>query len=81
MNFSKLDPEKIIFVDNQLKNVLSVEAKCKELGIDYTGIHFTKLDNKPSMQLDKKIAEKKFEILLAESRWIDDNEASLMIKK
>ena len=81
LNFSKLDPEKIIFVDNQLKNVLSVEEKCKELDIDYTGIHFTKLHNKPSTQLDKKIAEKKFEILLAESRWIDDNEASLMIKK
>ena len=43
LNFSKLDPEKIIFVDNQLKNVLSVEEKCKELDIDYTGIHFTKL--------------------------------------
>jgi len=37
--------------------------------------------NKPSKPLDKKIAEKKFEILLAENRWIDDNEASLMVKK
>jgi hypothetical protein len=81
LSLSKLKPGKIIFVDNQLKNVLSVEEKCKELDIDYTGIHFTKLHNKPSTQLDKKIAEKKFEILLAESRWIDDNEASLMIKK
>jgi len=81
LRLSKLKPGKIIFVDNQLENVLSVEATCKELGIDYTGIHFTKMYNKPSKPLDKKIAEKKFEILLAENRWIDDNEASLMVKK
>lgn len=81
LKFSKLNPEKIIFVDNQLKNVLSVERKCQELDIDYTGIHFTKLHNKPHIPLNKKIAEKKFEILLAENRWIDDNEASLMVKK
>ncbi len=61
--------------------MLSVEAHCKELGIDYTGIHFTKIYNKPANPLDKKIAEKKFEILLAENRWIDDHEASLMVKK
>lgn len=81
LKLSKLKPRKIIFVDNQLKNVLSVEAHCKELGIDYTGIHFTKIYNKPANPLDKKIAEKKFEILLAENRWIDDHEASLMVKK
>lgn len=81
LKLSKLKPGKIIFVDNQLKNVLSVEAHCKELGIDYTGIHFTKIYNKPANPLDKKIAEKKFEILLAENRWIDDHEASLMVKK
>lgn len=81
LKLSKLKPRKIIFVDNQLKNVLSVEAHCKELGIDYTGIHFTKTYNKPANPLDKKIAEKKFEILLAENRWIDDHEASLMVKK
>ena len=81
LRLSKLKPGKIIFVDNQLENVLSVEATCKELGIDYTGIHFTKMYNKPSKPLDKEIAEKKFEILLAENRWIDDNEASLMVKK
>ena len=81
LKLSKLKPRKIIFVDNQLKNVLSVEAHCKELGIGYTGIHFTKTYNKPANPLDKKIAEKKFEILLAENRWIDDHEASLMVKK
>ncbi len=81
LKLSKLKPRKIIFVDNQLKNVLSVEAYCKELGIDYTGIYFTKIYNKPPHPLDKKIAEKKFEILLAENRWIDDYEASLMVKK
>ena len=65
LKLSKLKPRKIIFVDNQLKNVLSVEAHCKELGIDYTGIYFTKIYNKPPHPLDKKIAEKKRPILLS----------------
>ena len=78
---AKLKPKKIVFIDNQLRNVILVEAKCKELGIEYVGIHFTKLYKKSYEQLDKKLAEKKFEILLSEDKWISDDEASLMIEK
>lgn len=78
---AKLRPKKIVFIDNQLRNVILVEEKCKELGIEYVGIHFTKLYKKSYEQLDKKLAEKKFEILLSEDKWISDDEASLMIEK
>jgi hypothetical protein len=61
--------------------VLLVEEKCKELGIEYIGINFTKLYKKSYEQLDKKLAEKKFEVLLSEDKWISDDEARLMIKK
>ena len=61
--------------------MLLVEEKCKELGIEYIGINFTKLYKKSYEQLDKKLAEKKFEVLLSEDKWISDDEARLMIKK
>ncbi len=78
---TRLKPKRIIFVDNQIQNVLLVEEKCKELGIEYIGINFTKLYKKSYEQLDKKLAEKKFEVLLSEDKWISDDEARLMIKK
>ena len=43
--------------------------------------NFTKLYKKSYEQLDKKLAEKKFEVLLSEDKWISDDEARLMIKK
>lgn len=82
LNLSKLNPQKIIFIDNNFKNLILVEKKCKELGIDYVGIHFTKSYKQfPNRQLDKKIAEKKFKILLEQNRWIDDDEATALTKK
>lgn len=82
LKLSKLKPRKIVFVDNNFKNLILVENKCKELGIDYIGIHFTKSYRQSlSKQLDKKMAEKKFKILLEENRWINDNEATYVTKK
>lgn len=78
---SKLKPKKIVFVDNQARNLLLVEKKCKELGIEYVGIHFTKLYKKSYDPLEVKIAEKKFEVLLSKNKWISDDEARLMIKE
>ena len=58
-----------------------VEEKCKELGIEYIGVHFTKLYKKAYDDLETEVAEKKFEVLLSEDKWISDDEARLMIKK
>ena len=78
---TKLKPKKIVFVDNQIRNVMLVEEKCKELGIEYIGVHFTKLYKKAYDDLETEVAEKKFEVLLSEDKWISDDEARLIIKK
>ncbi|MFK8040414.1 MAG: DUF2608 domain-containing protein [Rickettsiaceae bacterium] len=72
---TKLHPKKIILVDNQIYNLIDLEKKCKELGIEFVGIYFTKSYDNPIL-LDKKVAEQKFSTLLSENRWIDDNEAT-----
>lgn len=81
LKFSGLMPKKIIFIDNQLKNINFVGDKCAELGIEYVGIFFTKISKKPYQHLDRRIAEKKFEILLEKSVWISDNDAKALLEK
>jgi hypothetical protein len=78
---SKLTPGKIIFVDNQIKNLHSVGEKCQELDIEYVGILFTKLLGKTYTHLDEEIADKKFEILLEKEEWISDEEAKRLLGK
>ena len=58
LKVTKLKPPKIIFIDNQLRNVISVEKKCQELGIEYVGIYFTKIYKESYEQLDKKLLRK-----------------------
>lgn len=81
LNVSGLKPKRIVFIDNQLKNINFVGHKCSELGIEYVGIFFTKISKKPYQHLDHRIAEKKFEILLEKSVWISDNDAKALLLK
>ena len=78
---TKLAPKKIVFVDNQLKNINFVGEKCHELGIEYLGIYFTKSAKKPITHLDKDVVDKKFEVLIKESKWLSDEEALSLVKK
>lgn len=42
---AKFTPKKIIFVDNKLKNIKSVQEFCENAKIDFHGFHYTFLDN------------------------------------
>jgi hypothetical protein len=42
---AKFKPKKVIFVDNKLKNIESVQEFCQNAKIDFHGFHYTFLDN------------------------------------
>ena len=46
LKYFQLKPKKIIFIDDALKNVLSVQKVCSELDISYIGIEYTKAHDK-----------------------------------
>ncbi len=79
LNSAKLKPKKLIFIDNQLKNVKLVANKCCEFGIKYTGIYFNKSSSVKHESLNEKIAKKKFEILVMKRKWISDAEAKKLL--
>lgn len=61
-------PLKIVFVDDRLEQVKSVEEACKEMNIPFVGFHYTAFEASPS--LDEAIANKQLEILAKEHRWV-----------
>lgn len=77
-------PNKIIFVDNQMKNITSVQNICQDLYSDHKtkffGIHYTNVLNSERTKLDIERANYQFEILEKELRWLSDHEASEALK-
>lgn len=68
----------IIFVDDRLKNLISVQNILKDYKINYLGIHYTELKNKNEV-LNQDIADKQFEVLARKHIWLSDEEVEAML--
>lgn len=64
----------IIFVDDRLKNLTSVQNIVKDHEINYLGVHYTELKDKNEV-LNQDIADKQFQVLSQEYIWLSDDEA------
>ncbi|MBS0637330.1 MAG: DUF84 family protein [Verrucomicrobia bacterium] len=69
-----LQPSKIIFMDNNLKSVESVDSEMKSLGIDTLCFHYTQAETLP-FRADETIAEFQIRNLRQSAEWISDEEA------
>jgi len=72
-------PRKIVFIDNKVRKIKSVEAYCKEKGIEFVGIHYTKSYQVPFSPYDKDVVAKQFEILKARNIWLNDGQARCLL--
>ena len=68
----------IIFVDDRLKNLISVQNILKDHKINYLGIHYTELKDKNEV-LNQDIADKQFEVLARKHIWLSDKEVEAML--
>lgn len=71
-------PEKIIFVDDRLKQITSVDDACRELGIPCIAFHY--VPNKETPILNEKLANYQLFILVNEHRWVSEREALLKLE-
>ena len=76
----KLQPRKIIFIDDRIENIRSVAEECIKYHIEFIGLHYTAAAIL-SEQLDEKVARYQYDYLLKNKRWLSDAEAKLHIKK
>ena len=72
-------PKKIIFVDDRIKQIKSVNDTCLELEIPCMALHYVPITDVP--QLNEKIADYQLFILVHEHRWVPDSEARLALEK
>ena len=71
---SNLHFKRIIFIDDGLKELESVEKICHELNIDFQGIHYGAAKIAPLPILDKEKEQLRYEILEKEHIWLLDKE-------
>jgi len=71
-----LKPKSIIFVDDQLKNLSSVEAFCKKRGVSFLGFEYTAVKERAVQKVDEKLIEIQLNILLNEGQWVTSEEAA-----
>ncbi len=69
-----LQPSKIIYIDDKLDFVQSVDSEMKSLGIDTLCFHYTQAETLP-FRVDETIAEFQIRNLRQNAEWISDEEA------
>lgn len=74
-----LKPKKIVFFDDTLKQIESVEQAAKELGIEYIGLHYTAALNAPYV-FDEKLGEFQYRYLAEHGVWLRDDEAKKLME-
>ncbi|XVN40454.1 MAG: DUF2608 domain-containing protein [Rickettsia endosymbiont of Argas persicus] len=78
---SNLHFKKIIFIDDKMKELESVEIICREMDIDFQGIHYGAAKLVPLPVLDKKKEQLHYEILEKEHIWLLDKELEERFRK
>ncbi len=72
-------PKKIVFVDDRLKQIKSVDDACRELEIPCIAFHYVPHSSPP--QLNEKIADYQLSTLTCEGRWVSEKEAQLELER
>lgn len=76
----KWKPSKIIFLDDRYDYLETVEEALSDSGIEFTGIYYTAAKNE-SAPLDRDVAEFQFRYLAEHGKWLDDEQARLLLNK
>lgn len=69
-------PSQIIFVDDRIDNLESVEKICSKLQLPYLGFHYIAMKLRPVKYVDERLLEIQVDTLIREERWITSEEAA-----
>lgn len=77
---AKWKPKKVIFIDDRIKNLQSVEKALNEAGIEHCGFHYHGVNSLPT-NFDAEIAELQYSHLLKTNEWLSDEQAKEVVAK
>lgn len=72
---TRIKPNKIIFIDDMMENLLSVEETCNELAIEFQGYEYNAVANTISPPFNDKLAQIQFDHLVKNRIWLNDSDA------
>ena len=68
--------KKIVFIDDQLNNLVSLEKLCTKLKIKFEGFHYTAVSLMTTSSVDKQLEDLRIKILEKEHRWLSYEEVA-----
>lgn len=77
LKYAKYKPKKIIFIDDKVKHLTSVEEYCKKNNIEFQGFQYKNLSANTS-SIDEKIVKIQIDNLIKKKSWISDKMAKLI---
>ena len=73
-------PNKILFMDDSIDQLKSVESAADVLGIEFIGFHYIAAETGPC-DFDQELGEFQFRNLVENGQWLTDAEAKKVVKK
>jgi Protein of unknown function (DUF2608) len=71
-------PIKVIFIDDKIGNLQSVQEELKEKNIQFIGFHYTGALNLPR-KINEKLVEFQYEYLIKYDKWLSDQQALIIL--
>lgn len=80
LSHSNYYPKTIIFIDDQLSNLKTLEALSNKLQIKFHGFHYTAVSQMPIPIINEQIENLRFDILEKELKWLNHRELAERIQ-
>lgn len=75
LNKFSMRPKRIIFIDDKLQNLKSVEAVARQYNIEFVGVEYCVVKTLQTEELNTERAKYQFLVLEREHYWLSDHEA------
>lgn len=81
LSYVRMKPKKIIFIDDKLKNLESVQKFCINENIEFSGFQYNAVKILDQTVLNTRRAQCQFEILEKKQKWLSDEKADFLVSK
>lgn len=79
LNYTQMLPHKIIFIDDQKKNLQSVASFTKKNNLKFLGIEYTIVKDQNQRPFNEERANLQFDIFRKNHKWLSDQEADRIL--
>lgn len=82
LQFARIKPRKLIFIDDRLHNLESVQDYCQKFGIAFVGYEYTAIKEQvKDLKLNKRRAKLQYQILETTKTWLNDAQADMLLAR